>query len=65
MVASILRRESLGLGGVADLRSDQTHVRPLSERVGDFGDFVNLIDQRPELVPGNVAGYFDLIVDFI
>ena len=59
------RRESLGLGGVAHLRSDQTHGRPLSERVGDLSNFVDLIDQLSKLVLGNVAGYFDLILDFI
>jgi hypothetical protein len=64
-VVSILRREPLGLGSVAHLCSDQTHGRPLSERVGDLSNFVDLIDQRPELVLGTVAGYIDLILDFI
>jgi hypothetical protein len=40
-------------------------MRLLSERVGDLGDFVDLIYQRPEPILGNVADYFDLILDII
>jgi hypothetical protein len=50
---------------VAHLGSDQTHLRRRSERVGDLSDLVDPIDQRPKPVLGNVAGYFDLILDFI
>jgi hypothetical protein len=50
---------------VGHLRSGQTHARPLPERVGDLGDLVDPIDQRPEPVLGNVAGYFDLVPDLI
>jgi hypothetical protein len=64
-VVTVLRRESLRLGGVAYLRPYQTHVCPLSERVGDLSDLIDMIDKRPELLLGDVACYIDLILDFI
>ena len=48
---------------VAHFRSDQTHLRPIPERVWDLSDFVYLIYDLPELILGNVARYFDFIPD--